>query len=97
MKIRFQFQGGQARYGTDCVNYISIHPSDINAVIEMFGDDADELYEEYVLDESSSECAGYDEMVDKLANKLCDMEFDLRNVEWFYGSEVDGAPKHIGE
>lgn len=99
MRIKMTFEGGESRYGDSAVNYLMPEPmdSDTQDALEVLGDDADELYEEFEVTADSTECAGYDEMADRMAAKLKRMNVDLHCVQWWFGSEPDGSPKHIGE
>ena len=96
-KIHIEFYGGESRYGNGTVNYMTINPFDTEAAIEAFGDGMDELYLETSVDAGDPECKGYNAMADRLAEILKNMGVDLHSVEWTYGSEADGSPKHIEE
>lgn len=99
MRIVITFEGGESRYGDSAVNYMMPQPMDRDTMdaMDVLGDDADELYEEHEVDADSSECAGYDEMADRMAAKLRRMGVDLKCVVWWFGSMDDGSPRHIGE
>lgn len=99
MRIVMRFNGGEGAGPDDAVNYMM--PEDMDAdtreALEVLGDGADELYESVAVYAGDSECKGYDEMADRMAAKLRRMGVDLHCVEWWFGSEPDGSPKHIDE
>lgn len=97
--LKIRFEGGISRYDDGAVNYLMPEPFDAatQEALVALGDDADELYEERNVDDDSTECAGYDDMADAMAAKLEDMGVDLRDVEWWFGGDEDGRPKHVGE
>ena len=65
-----------------------------------------DLYEEYLLDDDEEDeepedfltrhsFTGYDEIVDRLADRLRAIGFPLKCVTWPYGSNDDGSPMHV--
>jgi len=96
-RIHIEFYGGESRYRNGAVNYMTVSPFETEAAIEALGDGADELYVETPVEAGDPECKGYNAMADRLAEILKDIGVDPHSVEWTYGSEADGSPKHIEE
>ena len=100
MRIKMTFQGGEARYGTNAVNFLTPDTCDhdTNAWLASIDDDvACDLYEERAVADDAPETFGYDDMADCMAAKLRAAGVNLLDVEWWYGSNPDGTPAHCEE
>ena len=105
MKISIQFESGQSRYGSEAVNYMmpalaldEETREALNALQNVANKVGLDLYEECSIedaDEADAETFGYDDMADTMADKLRWLGVDLTTIEWWYGSEPDGSPKHV--
>lgn len=99
MKIRFTFEAGSTNDGHG-INFIQPEYLDEETMtaLEDLGDPdeiIDMLHVETPADDGDPEDKGYNEMVDLLAGRLTALGVDLKDVDWWYGSNEDGTPKHV--